>query len=826
MLFRSCLPGLASRCGVEERNDNNGGNYNIRSVLKMDPSTGALQVPSYTQISRADHCPLLKHAWGQNWDELIKVCANQPWRTLHMTKYSGRTALHLATFDRSCPLRVARALLKANRQMIAVRDSNNYTPLHIVAFFSAATSLSQSENVSISLSSGEQEISTGEAVTTNPMGRAIEDDERGESTESSTTSQPSLTSNANANSESEAVSVMSLFCDTAIMVEQELGRATGNNREEQQMPLFEGTSPLYLAAKKGAPVSILKILLETRSRTNWIAPSTGGEPYWYENTNKNTQGNETPREKESPNASFSSPLEILLREDRLRSSMNGSYYRNDAFLLGEEEDGNLLRRGRSNRNSSSSTAASRSCDKMTANTRRSPLHPDEIHGVPHLREEMRRLATNRCCQHYRHEEFDAEGKKCLDDRQPHVSNGDDSYTGKTPALTHSQQRCLELWEKCIELLVTAGGGGIPLLSVEKDDYIDEAINHNDGTFVPYGILHACVCCKVPVPSLVEVALILFPEQVFHRDARHGMVPLHHVLCAKHKYSYATSNLLTILLKGRANINTPLGSKHTRKYKKENRHHLSIQSERKVESTVARIPKVPSLSNCKHCNDGEDEYKMLFSDWPNARYLQSTVLLPFLSTKDSSVIGFRNDIDIREFNRTIPLIFAIRSGLPMDGVINKLLEANSYESLRTIDPISRLPPFALIAMKPCHSELEAKQQRDDYFDIQQLTGSNEGATTTILATKSGKDHSNDIITAAIGSTINILSSGDGNNDVEMPSTSAIFPFSSSTSSSSDICTKSTKRSPIDKNTSCSPYELDNIYHLLLAHPQVLAQCIPD
>ncbi len=360
--------------------------------------------------------------------------------------------------------------------------------------------------------------------------------------------------------------------------------------------------------------------------------------------------------------------------------------------------------------------------------------------------------------------------------------------------------------------------------MEKDDDVDEPTNHNAETFVPYGILHACVCCKVPVPSLVEIALLLFPEQVFKRDTSHGMIPLHHVLCAKHKYSYATSNLLTILLKGRANVSAPLSSKYTRKSKIE-----TMQSEREVESTAARMPKLPSLLNCTQYDDGEDNNKLLLSQWPNARYLQSTVLLPFQRTNDSSGTKYHNEKDIREFKGTIPLIFAIRSGLPMDGVINKLLEADSHETLRTLDPISKLPPFALIAIEPCRNELEEHQPRSDSWDAQQFSdlSRNEGATAAILSTQSGKHHSNDIIAAAIGSTINILSSGGGNNDIEMPSTSAMFSFSSSSiSSSDDVCTNSTRRSPTENNITWSAYKLDDIYRLLLAHPQVLAQCIAN
>jgi hypothetical protein len=85
--------------------------------------------------------------------------------------------------------------------------------------------------------------------------------------------------------------LVALFCDTASMVQQELmGRG--------DLPIPSGTSPLFLAAKRAAPLGTLQVLLETRRRVSWIAPSTGGEPY----------GDTTTLDQ------YSSPLEILLRD--------------------------------------------------------------------------------------------------------------------------------------------------------------------------------------------------------------------------------------------------------------------------------------------------------------------------------------------------------------------------------------------------------------------------------------------------------------------------------------------------------------------------------
>jgi hypothetical protein len=58
------------------------------------------------------------------------------------------------------------------------------------------------------------------------------------------------------------------------------------------------------------------------------------------------------------------------------------------------------------------------------------------------------------------------------------------------------------------------------------------------------VLHAIACAKVPIQSLLQVALAVFPEKTLQRDD-HGMLPLHHVLLAKHPY--ATQRLVSALL---------------------------------------------------------------------------------------------------------------------------------------------------------------------------------------------------------------------------------------------------------------------------------------
>jgi hypothetical protein len=106
-------------------------------ILKLDAFSGALQLPQYKLLSR-DSCPLLRHCWSHRWEKVADLCALEPHRALHITEHSRRTALHLAIFNRRCPLDVAQSLLTANRHMILVQDANRYTPLHLLAFFSTA----------------------------------------------------------------------------------------------------------------------------------------------------------------------------------------------------------------------------------------------------------------------------------------------------------------------------------------------------------------------------------------------------------------------------------------------------------------------------------------------------------------------------------------------------------------------------------------------------------------------------------------------------------------------------------------------------------------
>ena len=134
--------------------------------------------------------------------------------------------------------------------------------------------------------------------------------------------------------EREALNLIALFCETAILVEEEIlamGNGPGTKHstaaatallahstestispsENNPTTAHSKCSPFYLACKRNAPLTVLRTLLKTRSsQTTWIAPRTGGEPNWATSSIGDRAQN------------ASSPLEILLREDRVRHYTN------------------------------------------------------------------------------------------------------------------------------------------------------------------------------------------------------------------------------------------------------------------------------------------------------------------------------------------------------------------------------------------------------------------------------------------------------------------------------------------------------------------------
>jgi hypothetical protein len=92
------------------------------------------------------------------------------------------------------------------------------------------------------------------------------------------------------------------------------------------------------------------------------------------------------------------------------------------------------------------------------------------------------------------------------------------------------------------------------------------------------------------------------------------------------------------------------------------------------------------------------------------------------------------------------------------------------------------------------------------------------TTSTNARRRRELPANDVIAMAIGSTINVLSSGDASNDF----VAARYSPSPPAMITSSVAGSSNHNSSLKNNDSKSVYNLDDVYRLLLAHPQVLAQ----
>jgi hypothetical protein len=89
-----------------------------------------------------------------------------------------------------------------------------------------------------------------------------------------------------------------------------------------------------------------------------------------------------------------------------------------------------------------------------------------------------------------------------------------------------EEATLDLWENFIEIFV----GHCPLLNISH---------------IHYGVLHAVTSCNVPIPSLVQAVVVLFPERKF--AARHALrcntiTTLYTVMTHDRKTQYTTSIL--------------------------------------------------------------------------------------------------------------------------------------------------------------------------------------------------------------------------------------------------------------------------------------------
>jgi len=381
--------------------------------------------------------------------------------------------------------------------------------------------------------------------------------------------------------------------------------------------------------------------------------------------------------------------------------------------------------------------------------------------------------------------------------------------------------------------VTAGGGGVPLLEVATDTPQQQQTHHHQRQRQQkHGILHACVCCRVPVPSLVEIALLLFPEQAYQRDVRHGMIPLHHALWAGHGCSHATPGLLTILLKGTTPLVAAAAAAAAADSNGDTARTVSA-SEGCLSPTSATTTTKTKFTSTKTddgvANDNDRESSSRGSKAcivPSPEYLRSTVLVPFPSENNNE----RNNAGAKQNRKQerkgtgtgpIPLSRAIKLGLSMETVIHQLLEADSHDSLRTVDPATQLPPFALVATRvPRHSAVTGYLIDCSRGCVPQTAATSPPTTTTtsmIATRKEPRPNDFDVVAAAIESTLHALSSGDSRSPLLLATTAA------GNLNGTQHTARNAAAPALAEST--APYKLDDVYRLLLWHPQVLAQYTP-
>lgn len=193
-----------------------------RALTTTDTNTVPIRVPIYKKISR-QQCPLIDYTWERQWTKVVGRCCSHPSEACCVSDHSGRTALHLASFNHGCPNYVAVALIEANPHALIKQDSYGQTPLHYACQFRGGTN-----------------------------------------------------------------DLVVLYC-------QKLVEFSSRMDVRNACPSITA-SPLYLACKRNAPIHVLNSLVSTRKSmgtTCWIAPMTGGEPYWDDDNNE-THGTKSP----------------------------------------------------------------------------------------------------------------------------------------------------------------------------------------------------------------------------------------------------------------------------------------------------------------------------------------------------------------------------------------------------------------------------------------------------------------------------------------------------------------------------------------------------
>mmetsp|Transcript_35163 Transcript_35163/g.85086 ORF Transcript_35163/g.85086 Transcript_35163/m.85086 type:complete len:675 (-) Transcript_35163:195-2219(-) len=465
------------------------------TALKMEPVSGALIVPNYKSVGR-DSCRLLQHSHSENWSKVAEIAYREPHRALHKTKDSGRTALHLAITPKNStavpavsstpaneqqreqqkplPVDVAKALLIANRHMVLHQDNFKYTPIHLMAHYGLR------QNGGCCCCSYEQD--------------------------------------------EESTSLMHLLCDTAVMVEQEM---QGNFSLQSYA---YGASPLYLAAKRRAPVSILRILLQTRRRRR----------------QQQELQQQQCRRHQKVEVGSGMAIDTTTTLSFITGIVSNSYMTNNDPVpvislssLTIETDTNRRLAMKGKRNGywiAPSTGSEPYWDVETMDEYSSPLEVMIRESFLHNLDVLTVVDTIQKNNSLKQTTREMAMQRFGTDRNSNLLKQPTYHKQQQHEATNVNGKeasgILSLWEKCLELL--ASGGYCPLLQIDG----------KNPAHLPYGVLHCIVCCKVPVPALVQLAVAIFPEQTLQRDEQ-GFLPLHHLLRAR--YKYATAAILNTLL---------------------------------------------------------------------------------------------------------------------------------------------------------------------------------------------------------------------------------------------------------------------------------------
>mmetsp|Transcript_16548 Transcript_16548/g.25028 ORF Transcript_16548/g.25028 Transcript_16548/m.25028 type:complete len:438 (+) Transcript_16548:105-1418(+) len=99
-----------------------------------EDSSSSRKEPTYRSVSRRN-CPLMHYIWECNWPAALKRIETNPEELFYVTDTSGRTALHLASFNQGSPVYVAESLLAKNQHALLAKDRNRRTPLHYACTF-------------------------------------------------------------------------------------------------------------------------------------------------------------------------------------------------------------------------------------------------------------------------------------------------------------------------------------------------------------------------------------------------------------------------------------------------------------------------------------------------------------------------------------------------------------------------------------------------------------------------------------------------------------------------------------------------------------------